>query len=415
MQGWQTVDPVPTAESYDAPYLLRYAGTIRRLASHLAGIEVVHVNSTASGGGVAEILTSLIPLSRWYLLDTRWLVIPPDPGFFAVTRKVHDLLQGAPGELTDEEWQTYISHVHAAGAPLAWDGRPRVWFLHDHQMLPLVELLPKTDRKIWVSHVDTSEPNPTVIERLLPLIHEFDAAVFTLPQYVPAGLDRRNTPPAICPPAIDPLRRKNHLLPEADALDYVRRFKIDPANPLIAQISRFDPWKDPIGVIDAYRLAREAVPGLQLALVGALAAADDAKAVETLKAVHNHAGYDHCIHIYWDATQIDDDFVMAFQTAPQVILQKSIREGYGLTVTEAMWKAKAVIGGNAGGIAEQIRDGYNGYLVDDVEQCAQRIVELLRDAALRRRLGEHAHEDAEEHGLMPRLLCDYLEVAHGGS
>jgi trehalose synthase len=412
MARWQRVEPAEVAESFgDAPYLLRHAGEIRRLAAELDGVQVVHLNSTSTGGGVAEILTGLIPLSRWYHLDTRWLVIPPRQAYFGVTRKIHDLLQGAPGALSAEEWRIYTSHVWSAGAPLADDPRPRVWFVHDHQLLPVVELLPPSDTKIWISHVDTSEPNPSIFERLLRFIRHFDVAIFTLPQYVPAGLDRSRTRVSICPPAIDPTRRKNRLMPEADALDYVRRFRIDPDRPLVAQVSRFDPWKDPLGVIDAYRLAREAVPDLQLALVGSLSAADDSKAVETLKEVRAYANNDPGIHIYWDPTQIDDDFVNAFQTAPQVIYQKSIREGYGLTVTEAMWKSKAVIGGNCGGIAVQIKDGINGYLVDNVEQCAARTVELLRDPALRKRLGDRARIDAEEHGLLPRLLRDYLMAA----
>ena len=411
MDNWQRVESGQVAESYDAPYLLRYAGDIRRLVAQLDGVQVVHLNTTSTGGGVAEILTSMIPLSRWYNIDARWLVMPPDQDYFGVTRKIHDLLQGGSGALSDDEWRIFVSHVWSAGTPLAGDPRPRIWFVHDHQLLPVVELLPPSDTKIWISHVDTSEPNPTIFERLLPFIQRFDGVIFTLPQYVPAGLERTQTPVSICPPAIDPVRRKNCLMLEADALDYVSRFRIDPKRPLVGQISRFDPWKDPIGVIDAYRLAREEVPDLQLALVGALSAADDSKAVETLKEIRAHSHDDPGIHIYWDPAQIDDDFVRAFQTAPQVIYQKSIREGYGLTVTEAMWKTKAVIGGNCGGIAVQIQDGVNGYLVDSVEQCAARTVELLRDPELRRRLGIQARVDAEEHGLMPRLLRDYLMAA----
>jgi len=412
MDNWQRSEPSEVAESYgDAAYLLRHAAEIRRLAAQIGDVQVIHLNSTGTGGGVAEILTSLLPLSRWYNVDTGWLVIPPDQAYFGVTRKVHDLLQGAPGALSDEEWRVYTSHVWSAGAPLAGNPRPRVWFVHDHQVLPIVQLLPPSDTKIWVSHVDTSAPNPSIFDRLLPFIRQYDGVVFTLPQYVPDGLDRTRTPVSICPPAIDPVRRKNRLMPESEALDYVRRFRIDPDRPFVAQVSRFDPWKDPIGVIDAYRLAREEVPRLQLALVGSLSAADDAKAVETLKEVREHAAGDPGIHIYWDPTQIDDEFVRAFQAAPQVIYQKSLREGYGLTVTEAMWKAKAVIGGNCGGIAVQIQDGVNGYLVDNVEQCATRTVELLQNSALRKRLGDRAHIDAEEHGLMPRLLRDYLNAA----
>jgi trehalose synthase len=414
MAKWKRAEPSEIAESYDAPHLLRYAPNIRRLVEQLNGTQVVHLNSTSSGGGVAEIQTSMIPLSRWHNIETQWLVVPPSQAYFGVTRKVHDLLQGAPGALSDEEWRIYTSHVWSAGPPLPRNTRPRVWFVHDHQLLPVIDELPPSDRKVWVSHVDTSEPNPSIFQRLLPFLQRYDAAVFTLPQYVPAALDRDSTPVYICPPAIDPMRRKNHPMVEADALDYVRRFRIDPNRPLVAQVSRFDPWKDPIGVIDAYRLACQAVPGLQLALVGALSAADDSKAVETLKEVREHAGDDPGIHIFWDPVQIDDDFVRAFQTAPQVIYQKSLREGFGLTVTEAMWKGKAVIGGNVGGIRVQIQDGVNGFLVDSVEECAARTVELLRDPVLRTRLGAQAQIDAERDGLMPRLLCDYLEAATGG-
>jgi trehalose synthase len=412
MEHWQEVVPPPVAESYgDAPFLLHHADEIARLAGQVEGLQFVHLNSTGTGGGVAEILTSLVPVSHWYKVDARWLVIPPDQEYFGVTRKIHDLLQGAPGELSDEEFFIYTSHVWSAGPPLEEDHQPRAWFVHDHQLLPIVEMLPASDLKVWVSHVDTSEPNLSIIERLLPFIQQFDAAIFSLPQYVPDALNRERTPVAICPPAIDPMRLKNRLMDEREALEYTSRFGIDPDRPLVAQISRFDPWKDPIGVIIAYRLSREEVPDLQLVLVGALSAADDAKAVDTLKEVQAYAANDPGIFIFWDPQQIDDEFVRAFQTAPQVIYQKSIREGYGLTVTEAMWKAKAVIGGNVGGIAVQIQDGVNGYLVDSMDQCAQRTVELLRNPARRRRIGVHAHTAAERRGLMPRLLRDYLKVA----
>jgi len=411
MGEWQRVEPSAVTSGYDAPYLQRYQLELRRMAAQLRGVEVVHVNSTGVGGGVAEILTSMIPLSRWYGLDTRWLVIPPDNAYFGVTRRVHDLLQGDEGELSEHEWQTYLAHVRASGAPLVDDGRPRVWFVHDHQLLPLIEQLPRDDVKVWISHVDTSRPNPAIFQRLQPFMQQYDQISFSLPQYVPSSFDRARTPVSICPPAIDPLRHKNQPMLENEALAYTAQYGIDPERPFIAQISRFDPWKDPIGVIDAYRLIKERLPGLQLALVGALAAADDAKAVETLEVVRHHANGDTDIHIYWDPLQIDEAFVRAFQAAPQVVIQKSTREGFGLTVTEAMWKGKAVVGGNVGGIAVQIRDGITGFLVDDVEQCARRTLELLIDPELRQTLGTAARASVEEHGLLPRLLRDYLTLA----
>lgn len=416
MDEWQRVEPRAVGEGYDAPYLQRYQLELRRMAAQLRGVEVVHLNSTGVGGGVAEILTSMIPLSRWYGLDTRWLVIPPDADYFQVTRRIHDLLQGEEGDLTEDEWQTYLTHVRRSGMPLLDDPRPRVWFVHDHQLLPLVEQLPEEDVKVWVSHVDTSQPNAAIFQRLVPFMQQYDQISFSLPQYVPANFDRSRTPVSISPPAIDPLRLKNQPMDEQNALAYTAAYGIDPERPLIAQISRYDPWKDPVGVIDAYRLIKEMVPDLQLALVGALAAADDAKAVETLDVVRRHANADPDIHLYWDPLEIDEPFVRAFQQAPQVVLQKSLREGFGLTVTEAMWKGKAVVGGNVGGIAEQITDGVNGFLVDDVPQCARRTMELLMDPEMRADLGAEARKTVEEHGLLPRLLRDYLNLAirHAG-
>ena len=411
MGEWRSIEPTAVTEGFDAPFLQRYQTELRRMAAQLRGCEVIHLNSTGTGGGVAEILTSIIPLSRWYGIETRWMVIPPSDAYFHVTRRIHDLLQGEEGDLTEAEWRTYLAHVRESGAPLSREPRRRVWFVHDHQLLPIVDLLPLDDVKVWISHVDTSRPNAAMFERLQPFMERYSQISFSLPQYVPESFDREATPVSICPPAIDPLRQKNQPMDEDDALSYTAQFGIDPERPLIAQISRFDPWKDPVGVIDAYRLVKERLPGLQLALVGALAAADDAKAVETLDVVRRHANSDSDVHLYWDPLQIDEPFVRAFQAAPQVVLQKSIREGFGLTVTEAMWKRRAVVGGNVGGIAVQIRDGITGFLVDDVEQCARRTLELLEDTTLRRTLGTAARESVEEHGLLPRLLRDYLAMA----
>ncbi len=411
MDKWQRIEPPEINDGFDAPYFQQYELELRRLAAQFKGVEIIHLNSTGVGGGVAEILTSMLPLSRWYGLETRWLVIPPDMDYFGVTRKVHDLLQGEAGDLTEDEWSTYLAHVRASGAPLADDPRPRVWFVHDHQLLPMIELLPPDDIKVWISHVDTSAPNPAIFNRLVPFMQQYDEICFSLPQYIPPEFDRSRTPVSLTPPAIDPLRHKNLPMSEDEALAYASNYGIDPKRPLIAQISRFDPWKDPLGVIDAYRLIKEKLPEVQLALVGALAAADDAKAVETLDVVRDYAEGDPDIHIYWDPMEIDEEFVRAFQSAPQVIIQKSTREGFGLTVTEAMWKGKAVVGGNVGGIAVQIQDGVTGFLVDDVEQCARRTLQLLLDPALRETLGKAAQASVEEHGLLPRLLRDYLTHA----
>ena len=271
-----------------------------------------------------------------------------------------------------------------------------------------MELLPKDVAKVWVCHIDTSQPNEAVVERLLPFIQQFDHVVFSLPQYVLPGVDPSKV--TICPPAIDPAKPKNSVLDKVTARQYVAGHSIDIDRPFIAQLSRFDHWKDPLEVIDSYRLAKKRVPGLQLALVGALMASDDSMAADVLATVKAHAGDDLDIHLFSDAAIIDDEFVNAFQTAPDVMLQKSTREGFGLTVTEAMWKGQAVIGGDVGGIRLQIKNGETGFLVSDVTECADRLVELLTDAALRENLGAAAHASVEENYLLPRLMHDYLRI-----
>ena len=262
-------------------------------------------------------------------------------------------------------------------------------------------------------HVDLTTPNPSVLDNLLSLVHNYDRLIFSLPSYVPAGLSE--APPfSVAPPAIDPLSAKNVAMTESAATDITTALGIDPDRPLITQVSRFDLWKDPWGVIDAFRLARQQVPGLQLALLGLSQATDDPEALDVLASVSHHAAQDPDIHLYFDSTGLPtsiDETVSAFLVASQVVIQKSTREGFGLTVTEAMWKAKAVIGGNVGGIRIQIEDGMSGYLVSSPEECAMRIVQLLRDPQLRTRLGEAGRESVQERFLLPRLVFDYLQVA----
>ena len=271
-----------------------------------------------------------------------------------------------------------------------------VWILHDPQLLPLARLLRKDDGAvwIWVCHIDLTTPNESVIKELLPLTQNYDHLVFSQRAYVPAHLGD-NPPVNIAPPAIDPLSVKNTPMGEERASEIVGAMGIDRNRLLIAQISRFDLWKDPWGVIDAFRIARESVPGLQLALLGLSQAIDDPEALDVLSTVTEHAAGDPDIHMYHDPSDLPDSIdliVNAFQVASLVLLQKSTREGFGLTVTEAMWKGKAMIGGDAGGIRVQIEDGVNGFLVSSPEECATRLVALLQDPALRSRMGEAAKE-----------------------
>jgi trehalose synthase len=412
----KVLHPPVSIDSYLPLLSDQFAEELTSLAGELGHLRFVHLNSTETGGGVAEILQSMVPLMNALGIATERIVIDPPSEFFQVTKRIHNLLQGAEGSLSKEELEIYYGSVRQVAEdlrrrPVAAD----VWFFHDPQLLPLAGLLPRTSQevRIWIGHIDFTTPNPSVLDTLLPLVHDYDRLIFSLPSYVPARLSE--TPPvSIAPPAIDPLSVKNVALSESAAADITTALGIDPARPLITQVSRFDLWKDPWGVIDAFRLARNDVPGLQLALLGLSQATDDPEALDVLATVSNHAAQDPDIHLYFDASVLPcsiDEAVNAFQVASQVVIQKSTREGFGLTVTEAMWKAKPVIGGDVGGIRIQIDDAVSGYLVSSPEECAQRLVQLLQDPHLRARLGEAARESVRERFLMPRLAFDYLRAA----
>ncbi|HSG82298.1 MAG TPA: glycosyltransferase, partial [Gemmatimonadota bacterium] len=288
--------------------------------------------------------------------------------------------------------------------------------VHDPQPAGLAGLLDgrRTGHWIWRCHIDTSTPNPAAVEFVAPYMGYFDVSIFTLPDYVTPELARGRT--EFIYPSINPLSPKNQAMapPEARAI-LDNRFGIDRDRPLITQVSRYDPWKDPLGVIDAFRLIRERVPDVQLALVGNLAD-DDPEGIEYYTRTVEHAGDDPDIHVLSTLGQLSREElthaleVNAFQSGSDVVVQKSTREGFGLVVTEAMWKGTPVVGGRAGGIVHQIEDGVSGFLISDVEECADRVVELLEDPAIRRRMGARARESVRERFLTPRHLADYLRV-----
>jgi trehalose synthase len=387
------------------------------LAHRVKGMRFVHVNSAAVGGGVAEVLQSLVPLMTSLGVETERVVINPTyPPFFQVTKKLHNLLQGADGKLSREELDLYLRTIQEVSNDIQdRDLQADVWFLHDPQLLPLAQMLPRRtgETRLWVCHVDLTSPNPGVMDQLMPLTAAYDGLMFSLDSYVPPGLNY-GTPVYIVPPAIDPLTSKNSPMPAAEAAAVIGAMGIDPARPLVTQVSRFDFWKDPWGVIDAYRLARKEAPGLQLALLGISQAADDPEALDVVNRVAEHAANDPDIHLYFCPDNLPDTIdriVNAFQSASEVVLQKSIREGFGLTVAETMWKGRPLIGGNVGGIRLQIEDGVSGFLVDSPAECAQCIVELVRSQALRQRIGQAARESVRQKYLLPRLALEYLEAA----
>ena len=395
----------------------KLADELATVAGEMGQLRVLHLNSTATGGGVAEILQSMVPLGNSLGIETERIVINPDAAeFFDVTKKIHNMLQGSDGELSSAELDIYFSCIQRVADDMRAKGLAAdVWFVHDPQLLPLARLLPKKEGEIWIwiCHIDLTTPNQSVLDALMPLTQVYDQLIFSQSAYVPKNLGDK-VPVLIAPPAIDPLTIKNTPMDLPQAEKIVSAMGIDTARPLVTQVSRFDLWKDPWGVIDAFRIARESVPGLQLALLGLSQATDDPEGVKVFKTVADHAAGDPDIHLYFDPAEMPvsvDEVVNAVQMASAVLMQKSTREGFGLTVTEGMWKGKPVIGGDAGGIRVQINDGVTGFLVSSPEQCAQRLVELLQDEALSARIGEAAKGSVRKRFLLPRLALDYLNVA----
>jgi trehalose synthase len=378
---------------------------IRELAEPLKGSRVVHVSATAFGGGVSEILYTLVPLMKDVGLEVEWQVIYGREEFFNATKLMHNALQGAPEDLSDDQWDTWrrYNEMNARELVGGWD----VALIHDPQPAALHTLVPEKARGwVWRCHIDMSSPNADTIGKLLPYIATYPQSVFHVGDYVPAGMDGRVN---IVPPAIDPLAPKNMALSPEDAAYVCEQFGIDIDRPLMTQVSRFDPWKDPLGVIDAYRLVKEKIPSVQLALVGSMAS-DDPEGWDFFNATIAHADGDPDVHILNNFNNVGSIEVNAFQSQSDVLIQKSTREGFGLTVTEAIWKGRPFIGGNVGGIPLQIENGVSGYLVDSVDACAARTLDILKDPALGKALGRRGKEHVRKHFLTPRYLRDYLRI-----
>jgi trehalose synthase len=380
---------------------------IREMAEDLRGLKVLHLSATAFGGGVSEILYTLVPLMRDVGIDADWQIIFGREEFFNATKLMHNALQGSPQDLSGDEWSTWerYNEMNAKQLQAGWD----VIIVHDPQPAGVHQHVPdKSQSWVWRCHIDLSTPNPRTIERLTPLVQEHDAFLFHMERYVPAGLDGKR-PPYIVPPAIDPLSPKNMALSPEDAAFVCDQFGIDVDRPLICQVSRFDPWKDPIGVIDAYRLVTAAMPDVQLALIGSMAT-DDPEGWDFFNSTMEHAQGDPDIKILNNLNNVGAIEVNAFQSQADVVIQKSTREGFGLTVSEALWKARPFIGGDVGGIPLQVAQGETGFLVSSPEQCAQRALDFLKDPELGRQLGRAGKEHVRTHFLTPRLLRDWLRI-----
>jgi trehalose synthase len=403
------LQPVSVAQKHLSDYASivgrQLVDEIRERASRLAGKRILHLSATAFGGGVSEILYTLVPLMLDVGLDVEWDVIYGREEFFKTTKVMHNALQGSPQDLTEAEWATWrhYNEVNARQLAGGWD----VCIIHDPQPAAIPSLVGERARQwIWRCHIDLSTPNPETLTRLMPYLEPYAGAVFHVPAYVPPGMDGRAH---MLAPAIDPLAPKNMAFSTDDAVYICEQFGIDVERPLLCQVSRFDPWKDPLGVIDAYRIVKEEMPDVQLALVGSMAT-DDPEGWDFFNATVAHADGDPDIHILNNLNNVGAIEVNAFQSHCDVAIQKSTREGFGLTVTEAIWKARPFIGGDVGGIPLQISDGETGFLVSSVEQCAARALEILSDPGLGRRLGRAGKESARQKFLTPRLLRDWLEL-----
>jgi trehalose synthase len=372
---------------------------IRALASFLKGASVQHINSTAVGGGVAELLGYLVPLMQDVGLDAQWDVITGSPAFFQVTKAIHNNLHGANEELTPQLLQTLWDTTQQNAGVLRRD----VDFecIHDPQPVALVKERGGKARWLWRCHVDLSDADPTTWSFLRRLVERYDAAVFHLPDYA----RELSIPQYISPPAIDPLDEKNCEIEQSEIVSVLERYQIDPKRPIVLQVSRFDRLKDPVGVIRSFRLAARSHP-CQLVLAGG-GAADDPETGKVLAEVQEAAGDDPDIRVLVLPPSARRE-VNALQRAATIVVQKSLREGFGLVVTEAMWKAKPVIGGAVGGIRRQIIQGSTGFMVYSVEGTAYRIRQLLGNPDLGRQLGENAKKYVIENFLPPSYLKRWL-------
>ncbi|MBI5289312.1 MAG: glycosyltransferase [Chloroflexi bacterium] len=383
---------------------------ILRLGERLRGARVLHLNATAFGGGVAEILGTLVPLMNDVGLQADWQVIKGADEFFSVTKAMHNSLQGMHYDWTPAMREIWLNY-NRLNADL-FDGSYDYVVVHDPQPAAIPTFLEerigrRNGKWVWRCHIDLTDAQVQVWDMLRPHVEPYDGAIFTLDRYVKDDL----TGPQIfaVPPAIDPLSPKNNDLPRETVDAILQRFGVDPARPMVTQISRFDPWKDPLGVIDVYRAAKNEIPDLQLVMIASMAS-DDPEGWDWYERTVRRAGEDWDIHVLSNLNGVGNVEVNAFQRAARVVIQKSIREGFGLVVSEALWKGRPVVAGNVGGIPLQIVDGETGFLVNTAEECAEKLLFLLHHPEEGDRMGARGVEYVRRNFLTTRYLRDYLRI-----
>ena len=379
---------------------------LKELAEPLRGARLLHLNATPYGGGVAEILRAEIPLLRDLGIEADWRIITGGEAFFRATKAMHNGLQGSTTALTEVDREVYVEN-NKRNAQLQEQDYD-IYFIHDPQPAGLLEYRGKGSAKwIWRCHIDTSQPNPTVWEFIRPFLRDYDAAVFTLGGFVPPDLPIPRV--EIIPPAIDPLSPKNLTITSDLADSVLQWIGIRTSRPLMTQVSRFDPWKDPMGVIRAYRLAKEEIPDLQLALVGSMAL-DDPEGWDIYNEISKEGEGDSDLFVFTNLTGVGNIEVNAFQRLADVVVQLSTREGFGLIVSETLWKNTPVIARAVGGIPLQMEGGVGGVLVKTVEECAEQVVRLVRDKRLAVDLGRSGRELVRQRFLLTRMIADELRL-----
>ncbi len=393
-----------------------YRGVFR-IAKKIRKKTIFHVNATPTGGGVAEILRSQVSLEKSLGLKSHWLVIETEPRFFVITKKIHNLLQGKAGFISEKEKEFFLSVNREMGEKLTKflkRFKNGIVIIHDPQPLPLIKAIPDNFSSLSRLHIDLSLPNPSMLEFLRPFIVNYDLTVVSNKDYLLALPWVKKSKLKIIYPAIDPFSDKNKSMSPEMAREIIVEHGINPAKPIIIQVSRFDSWKGQSGVIQAYYLAKNKIPNLQLVLAGFFEAQDDPEAIESLKEIKKHAKGDPDIHFFYNPRQLknisDDILINAFCTASPIIVQGSIREGFGLTITEAMWKGKPVIARITSGSSLQIKNNKNGILVNSPEEMAKWIVRLLKDEKLRKKFGKAAEKSVKRNFLLPRFILDNFKI-----
>jgi trehalose synthase len=388
----------PHLEDYETLIGSQSVERILKKSRSLSGFHLTNINSTYYGGGVAELLSSLTLLFNGLGIQAGWRVLQGSPDFFGITKHMHNALQGMAFEFTSIKRQIYESVIHENSIRNHLDHD--LVLIHDPQPLALITQYQKKCPWIWRCHIDLSRPHRALWNYLRKYVDRYDAAIFSTKEY-----SQKIKPPQLFfLPAIDPFTTKNRALSKKEMDERLEHYGIPTDLPIVCQVSRFDPWKDPKGVIEAFQEARRQVKAT-LVLLGNFAS-DDPEGAEIYESLLSSREERILVLPNGDDTAL----VNTLQRRAAVIVQKSIREGFGLTVTEAMWKGRPVIGGNAGGIPCQIRNGVNGFLVSSVQECAQRIVQLLKNPRLGERLGRNARETVRKHFLMSRYLEQYLDL-----